>query len=66
MVGIFERFYNHQGELRWKFKSVYNMARIEHANVIQLNYPEIQVHCNIKHHPRIGTYCKAPANYMRG
>jgi hypothetical protein len=65
MVGIFERFYNHQGELRWKFHGALDHSA-SHARVSRLDYPQVVVTCNIKRAPRIGTFCKAPANYMRG
>jgi hypothetical protein len=66
MVGIFERFYNHQGELRWKFIGLYG-HEMAHTHVEPVVYPEVIVTCQIKRAPkRIFTYCKAPANYMRG
>jgi hypothetical protein len=65
MVGIFERFYNHQGELRWRFLVAYEGA-VSCTAILASKYPKLMLHCNIKRHPRIGTYCKAPANYMRG
>ena len=63
MYGIFERFYNHQGERRWKFRGL-NSPAFEHTHVTRFGDVTV-VTCRIKRHPRIGTYCKAPANYMR-
>jgi hypothetical protein len=65
MVGVFSRFYNHQGELRWKCVCVYAFS-IEHTEVVRTLYPTVAVACNIKHAPKIGTFCKPPAHYMRG
>jgi hypothetical protein len=63
MVGVFSRFYNHQGDLLWKCVSVFD-TRIDHAEVRRAAYPAVTVACNIKHAPKIGTFCKPPAHYM--